>query len=88
MREVNDTCLDEVKPVILSQIESLSAMLGQIDVLLEKPPKRYDKDLNRSLEESLLARKLSIKGLLEQSEFFLKQIDGMELACKCRHKSP
>jgi hypothetical protein len=87
MREVNNTCLDEVKPVILSQIENLSAMLGQIDVLLEKPPKRYDKNLNSSLEASLLTRKLSIKGLLDQSEFFLKQMDGMELACKCRHQS-
>ncbi len=87
MKEVNDMCLDEEKSVILSQIESLSAMLGQIDALLKKPPKRYDIGLKSSLEASLLARELSIKGLLEQSEFFMKQINGLELACKCRHET-
>ena len=77
--------LDDERAVIARQIEVLSQMIGEIDVLLDKPPNGYDKDLADSLKLSLAERKTGINRLIAGSKFFLSQIDGIELACNFRN---
>jgi hypothetical protein len=77
--------LDDERALIARQIEVFFQMIGEIDVLLNKPPNGYDKDLADSLKSSLGERKFKINKLITESNFFLRQIDGIELAGEFRN---
>ncbi|HOX29658.1 MAG TPA: hypothetical protein P5080_00515 [Candidatus Paceibacterota bacterium] len=76
--------LDEERTMVMRQIDDLSRMIDEIDSLLGKPPNGSGKELDRALKSSLSARKCLIVTLVKDSQFFLKQIEGIEFACRFR----
>lgn len=76
--------LDEERAAISRQIGMFETMIEEIDHLLEKPQNGFDPDLAKCLHDTFQVQKSSIKGLVGKWQLFLKQMNGMELACNCR----
>lgn len=76
--------LDEERTVVISQIDDFTRMMDEIDGLLGKPPNGSGEVLDKALKSRLHARKGLIKALVKDSQLFLKQIEGIEFACRFR----